>query len=147
METWPKIEIDRQENYDMCFGCGKGNPAGLKLKFAWDEQTKTASADFFAAEHLQGWPGYLHGGITSCVLDEAMGWAALLAGSHCVTAKMQIRFRRMVPIEQKYLLSCRVTKQNSRLIETEAVMTDVSGAVFAEGTGTQFVVKSGEGQK
>ena len=147
METWPKIEIDRQESYEMCFGCGKSNPAGLKLKFAWDEKTKTASADFFAAEHLQGWPGYLHGGITSCVLDEAMGWAALLAGSHCVTAKMQIRFRRMVPIEQKYLLSCRVTKQNSRLIETEAVMTDLSGTVFAEGTGTQFVVKSGEGLK
>jgi acyl-coenzyme A thioesterase PaaI-like protein len=147
METWPKIEIERQESYDMCFGCGKGNPAGLKLKFVWDKKTKTASAEFTAAEHLQGWPGYLHGGITSCVLDEAMGWAALLAGSHCVTAKMQIRFRRMVPIGQKYLLSCRITKQNARLIETEAVMTDLSGNIFAEGTGTQFIVKNGEGPK
>jgi acyl-coenzyme A thioesterase PaaI-like protein len=147
METWPKIEINQSGSYDMCFGCGKGNPAGLKLKFAWDEKTKTASADFFAAEHLQGWSGYLHGGITSCVLDEAMGWAALLAGSYCITARMQIRFRRMAPIGQKYLLSCRVTKQNARLIETEAVMTDLSGNIFAEGKGTQFVVKSGEGRK
>jgi acyl-coenzyme A thioesterase PaaI-like protein len=147
METWPKIEINQSGSYDMCFGCGKGNPAGLKLKFAWDEKTKTASADFFAAEHLQGWSGYLHGGITSCVLDEAMGWAALLAGSYCITARMQIRFRRMAPIGQKYLLSCHVTKQNARLIETEAVMTDLSGNIFAEGKGTQFVVKSGEGRK
>lgn len=143
----PKIEFNNIENYDKCFGCGKANPIGLKLKFAWDEKTKTASADFVPGEQLQGWPGYLHGGITSCVLDEAMGWTAMFAGVHNVTAKMQIRFRKMAPIGQKYLVSCRITRHNTRLIETEAVLTDLSGSVLAEGTSTQFVVGSAEGGK
>jgi acyl-coenzyme A thioesterase PaaI-like protein len=146
METWPKVEINPQEGYDMCFGCGKANPIGLKLKFTWDDQTKTASAEFLAAENLQGWPHYLHGGMTAFVLDEAMGWAAMFAGVHNITAKMQVRFRRMVPIGQMYKVSCRISKLTSRLIETEATLTDLSGQVFAEGSSTQFVIKSTEGQ-
>jgi acyl-coenzyme A thioesterase PaaI-like protein len=140
----PKIKINPLQEYDHCFGCGKANPIGLKLKFAWDEQTKTASADFTPGEHLQGWPGFLHGGITACVLDEAMGWCAMFAGVHNVTAKMQVRFRKMVPVGQKYNITCRITKHNSRLIETEALLIDQSGAVLAEGTSTQFIVGSAE---
>jgi acyl-coenzyme A thioesterase PaaI-like protein len=147
METWPKVELNPEAGYDMCFGCGKSNPIGLKLKFAWDEKTKTVSAEFMPADNLQGWPGYLHGGITSCVLDEAMGWTALFAGVHNITARMQVRFRRMVPIGPKYLLRCRITKHNARLIETEATLTDLAGNVFAEGTSTQFIIRSGKGQE
>ncbi len=146
METWPTVELDPQEGYDMCFGCGKSNPIGLKLKFAWNEETKTASAVFIPGENLQGWPNYLHGGMTAFVLDEAMGWAAMFAGVQNITAKMQVRFRRMVPIEQKYLVSCRIARHTSRLIETEATLSDFSGNVFAEGTSTQFIIKSRESQ-
>jgi acyl-coenzyme A thioesterase PaaI-like protein len=145
METWPKVELHPQEGYNMCFGCGKDNPIGLKLKFIWDEKTKTASTEFIPVDNLQGWNGYLHGGITAFLLDEAMGWAAMFAGVYNITAKMQVRFRRMVPIGQKCLLSCRITKHNTRLIETEARLTDLSGVVFAEGSSTQFIVQAREG--
>ncbi len=87
MENWPKLDLNTQKGYDKCFGCGKANPIGLKLKFAWDG--KTARAEFTPGENLQGWSGYLHGGITACVLDEAMGWAAMFAGTNNVTAKME----------------------------------------------------------
>jgi len=75
-----------------------------------------------------------------------MGWAALLAVSLCYRQDAdQVSphgtYRTKIPAElPSYQTNC-------RLIETEAIMTDVSGSVFAEGTGTQFVVKSGEGQK
>ena len=144
METWPSVKLNPQEGYDMCLGCGKANPIGLKLKFDWDEQTKTASASFIPGENLQGWPNYLHGGMTALVLDEAMGWAAMFAGVHNITAKMQVRFRRLVPIGQNYRVSCRIARHTSRLIETEAILADLSGNVFAEGTSTQFIIKSEE---
>jgi acyl-coenzyme A thioesterase PaaI-like protein len=144
MKKWPKLDITPPKEYDYCFGCGDANPIGLKLKFDWDDETRTASAEFTPNENFQGWSGYLHGGITACVLDEAMGWVAMFAGTSNVTARMQVRFRQMVPIGQTYIISCTVTKQTKRLIETEATLKDKKGEVFAEGTSTQFIVGTRE---
>jgi acyl-coenzyme A thioesterase PaaI-like protein len=144
MQNWPKINLDTQKGYDKCFGCGQANPIGLKLKFVWDEKTRTASAEFTPGENLQGWAGYVHGGITACVLDEAMGWVAMFAGTNNVTAKMQVRFKQMVPVGNTYLVSCTVSKQTSRLIETTATLSGQDGTVYAEGTSVQFVVSAHE---
>lgn len=142
MENWPKVNLNPQKEYDKCFGCGQSNPIGLKLKFAWDENTKTASAEFTPGEHLQGWSGYVHGGITACVMDEAMGWVAMFSGTNNVTAKMRVRFRQMIPVGETYMVSCTVAKQTNRLIETAAKITGKDGTVFAEGSSTQFVVSN-----
>jgi acyl-coenzyme A thioesterase PaaI-like protein len=136
---WPKLEVDPNKDQNFCFGCGKSNPIGLKLDFKWDAANHTAWADFTPGQNLQGWGGYLHGGIAACVLDEAIGWASMFAGTNNVTARLQVRYRRMVPIDQKYKVSCRITKQNSRLIETEAILADLSGEVYTEATSTQFI--------
>jgi len=140
MENWPRLNLDIDRDYSMCFGCGKDNPIGLKLKFEWDG--KTARAVYIPSENHQGWSGYLHGGVTACILDEAMGWAAMFSGLYNVTAKMQIRFRQMMPVGKTYIVSCTITRHTKRLVNTEAVITGQDGEVFAEGTSTQFVVKS-----
>ena len=142
MENYPRIDLERIKDYDMCFGCSKGNPIGLKLKFDWDG--KTARAEFTPGLNHQGWSGYMHGGITACVLDEAIGWAAMLGGYNNVTAKMQTRYRKMVPIGEPLIVTCTLTKKTSRLIETEAKLSARDGTVFAEATSTQFVISARE---
>jgi acyl-coenzyme A thioesterase PaaI-like protein len=144
MEKWPKIDLQPSKDYSHCFGCGADNPIGLKLKFAWDAETRTARAEFIPNEHLQGWDGYVHGGITACVLDESMGWVAMLSGVNNVTAKMQVRYRQMVPLGRSYTVSCTITRRNSRLIETQAQLTDRDGNIYAEGTSTQFITSPRE---
>ncbi len=144
MKFTPKLKTNPETDQDMCFGCGVENPIGLKLKFTWDENTRTASTQFTPGPNLQGWPGFIHGGISACVLDEAIGWASMFAGTNNVTARMQVRFRQMVPIGQTYIVSCTVTKQTNRLIETEATLKDKEGKVLAEGTSTQFIVGTKE---
>jgi len=141
---WPKLELNPYKDQDLCFGCGQANPIGLKLKFSWDEKTRTSSALFTPNQNLQGWAGFLHGGVAACVLDEAIGWASMFAGTNNVTAKIQVRYRRMIPVNQTYIISCRIVKQNSRLVETEAKLTDQAGIVFAEATSTQFIVSQRE---
>ena len=142
MDTWPKVNMDTRKEYDLCFGCGEMNPIGLKLKFEWDG--RTARALFTPGRNHQGWSGFVHGGITSCVLDEAMGRTAMFAGYNNVTAKMQVRFRKMVPIEKTYTVICTITRCTARLIETEARLQDSDGQVLAEATSTQFVVSPTE---
>jgi acyl-coenzyme A thioesterase PaaI-like protein len=145
MKNWPKLDLNPSRDYSHCFGCGADNPIGLGLKFTWDAENKTARAEFTPENKFQGWDGYLHGGITSCALDEAMGWAAMLAGFNNVTAKMQIRFRQMIPVEKPYIVSCSITRQTSRLIETSAKLEDKDGNVLAEGSSTQFIIGPREG--
>jgi len=142
MELWPKISVETGKEYNMCFGCGKMNPIGLQLEFKWNG--KTASTQFTPGENHQGWGGYVHGGITSCVLDEAMGRTAMYAGFNNVTALMQIRYRKMIRILETYEVTCTVTRQTSRLIETEAKILDGEGQVMAEATSTQFVISPAE---
>ena len=140
MENWPQIAIDTRNDrgYKMCFGCGKDNPIGLKLKFKWDG--KEARAEFTPGENHQGWPGYVHGGILLCLLDEAFGYAAMYGGTNNVTARIQVRLRRMVLIGEPLVITCSIAKRNKRLIETEARVSLTDGTIIAEGTSTQFVI-------
>jgi acyl-coenzyme A thioesterase PaaI-like protein len=146
MENWPRVSLPALNDGGMCFGCGEKNPIGLKMKFKWNEKTQTASSSFTPGETLQGWAGFVHGGVIACVLDEAMGWAAMFSGTNNITARMQVRYRQMVPIGKTYSVSCTIIKQNSRLIETEARIADPEGNILAEGTSIQFIVSPREGQ-
>lgn len=140
MDSIPELHLDPTKDIDMCFGCGKANPVSLKLKFKWDSEKKTAMADFTPDKYLQGWSGYVHGGVTACVLDEAIGQATMFAGVNSVTARLQVRYRKMIAIGNTYTVSCTITKKSSRLVETASRITDKDGNIMAEGTSTQYVV-------
>ena len=60
--------MEKQPNSRMCFLCGIDNPIGLKLKFYTDEEGRCIARFRPKPEH-QGYPGQLHGGIISALLD------------------------------------------------------------------------------
>ena len=138
MTTWPKIPIDPERGWDMCFACGKYNPIGLKLKFTWDGQI--ARSEFTACEHHQGWSGIVHGGLITTLLDEAMGYATIYHGVCCVTAKMLARLRRPAPIGETLVITGWVSKNERKLIEARAAISLKDGTTIAEATGTMFIV-------
>ena len=144
MNIWPNLSLERTADYRSCFGCGQDNPIGLKLAFKWDG--KTARADFIPGEVYQGWPGLLHGGIMACILDEAMGYAALFDGGRCVTAKIEVRLARPVNIGQHLLITSSVQRKSRKLVKTLAFVNLEDGTLVAEGTGTHFIVRpAGDG--
>ena len=61
--------MEKPPNSSMCFLCGVNNPIGLKLKFYTDGEDRCIARFRPRPEH-QGYPGYLHGGINSALLDE-----------------------------------------------------------------------------
>jgi acyl-coenzyme A thioesterase PaaI-like protein len=143
MKKWPELSLERTADYQSCFGCGRDNPIGLKLVFQWDGST--ARSEFIPPAVYQGWPGILHGGIIACILDEAMGYAALFDVGRCVTAKMQINLKQPVPIGSSLIITSTVTRRTRKLVETEASVTLKDGPVLAEATGTHFVVNTVKG--
>ncbi len=125
---------------DLCFGCGKKNPIGLKLKLTWDG--KVIKGEFTPDKLHQGWKNVIHGGILTTVLDEAMGYATYFEKIPCVTGILEIRLRQPVTIGQRLLITAWIAKRARRLVETEAKLTTADGTVVAEAKASQLIGSS-----
>ena len=118
-----------------CFACGPTNPIGLHLHFDRAETEGVRSRALLASQ-FQGWRGIAHGGIVMALLDEAMAHAAGFAGHRGVTASVNVRFRKPVPLEWPIEISGRVTWRRRNVLGVEAKILDESGTVLAEAEGS-----------
>lgn len=139
------VEEERRRAASGCFGCGDLNPRGLKLAFRLEDGA--AVAEFDPDPHHRGYPGLMHGGLVATLLDEAMGWAAYGQGGWTMTARMQVRFRRPVPLTGRLRVAARVTKQRHRLVEARAELRDDAGTLLAEGEGALLRVTPEQGRE
>jgi uncharacterized protein (TIGR00369 family) len=86
----------------MCFVCGRENPVGLRLDFHEDHEAHQVKASVTVPDTYQGYPGVVHGGIVSTILDEISGRAVMMDQGHdrlFATLRMTVRFRRPTPTE------------------------------------------------
>jgi beta-phosphoglucomutase family hydrolase len=126
----PKLDVDYTARF--CFACSPENPIGLKLKPVHDGEKVTA--EFTAGKFHQGWGNTVHGGILYTLLDEVTAYAMLCHGIELgVTAKSEIRFKQVAPINEPILASAWVTKLTKRLVETKGVLTLKDNTVIVEG--------------
>lgn len=87
-----------------CYGCDADNPVGLKVLVEKVEGEPRVRGEWLPAKEFQGPPDHLHGGVASTVLDEAMARLAhVLDGQHSVTATLNVRFRKPVPLDGQTL--------------------------------------------
>jgi len=140
MANWPQVSVDTEKEYDMCFVCGPKNPIGLKLHFT--QEGKKVKAEFTPQKNHQGWSGLVHGGIISCLLDEAMSYAALFSGVNTVTAKMQSRFKRPARIGEHLTVTAAVTRKTRRLVEARAEVRLKDGTLIADSIATMFILSA-----
>lgn len=125
----------RQPGSAKCFVCGTQNPHGLGAEF-FDDGT-VVWTELTPAEHHQGWPGVLHGGIISAVLDETIGRVAFLYDRWVQTGKLSIRFARPAPLGKLLRATGRLTRDHRRLMEMEGEIVVVeTGEVLAHASGT-----------
>jgi acyl-coenzyme A thioesterase PaaI-like protein len=86
----------------MCFVCGRQNPVGLKLDFYEDHESNQIRAQFTVSDAYQGYPGVVHGGIVSTILDEVSGRAVMMEEGDdrlLATLRIRVRFREPTPTE------------------------------------------------
>src|SRR5262245_26766233 len=81
-----------------CFVCGEANLEGFRLRFHYDPDTKSVSCKVRIPSKYQGATGYAHGGIIATLLDEAMAKANGLAGIRAMTARLEVAYRKAVPV-------------------------------------------------
>jgi len=126
----PKLDVEYTARF--CFACSQENPIGLKLKPVHDGEKVTA--EFTAGKFHQGWDNVVHGGILYTLLDEVTAYAMLCHGIELgVTAKSEIRFKQVAPINAPIQASAWVTKLTKRLVEAKGVLTLKDNTVIVDG--------------
>lgn len=120
----------------MCMVCGTENRSGLHASFLELEGGELLGIFQPQNEH-QGYPGRLHGGIASTVLDETIGRAINLTEKDAwgVTVELTVRFRKPVPLDEELRVIARITRDSSRLFEGSGEIVLADGSVAAEATG------------
>ena len=135
------LSLNDETDYGLCFVCGPRNESGLRLRFERDGDAVTTS--YKASGHHQGFPGVLHGGVLSALLDEVMSRVSVVEGRWTQTARMEVRFRRPVPVDSTVTAVGRKTRERWGFIEAEGRVLLADGSVAAEASGTFAPVTSG----
>jgi uncharacterized protein (TIGR00369 family) len=132
----------KQPNAKMCAVCGLENDLSLKTEF-FELENGELAALFTPAQKHQGYPGRLHGGFATAVLDELIGRAMNVNAaeeSWSVTAEINVRFLKPVPLGRRTTAVARITKKGGRVFEGtgEILLEDGSAAVTAHARYVKF---------
>ena len=134
----------KQPNSYHCVVCGVRNEASLGVVF-YDtvsaDGTPEVEAHFTARTIHQGYPGRLHGGLATGVLDETIGRAINAANQEGdptiwgVAVDLSTRFRQPVPLDVELVARGRLIGERRRLFEGtgEIYLPDGSVAVAVKG--------------
>ncbi len=159
--------MEKQPNSADCFICGVKNIAGVHVRFynTVDEHGEPEVLARFKGESIhQGYPGRMHGGVISGILDEAMGRAINATQAHNhdhaqghdvdtetlqtetewgVTADLTVRFRKPVPLDVELTARGRITRDKRRLFEGSGELYLPDGTVAITASGRYFKLALG----
>ncbi len=109
-----------------CYGCGKDNAEGLRIKSHWDGEVATCRY-MPRPEQCAGPTQFVYGGLIASLIDcHSVGTAiAHFYGREgrevgegpaiwCVTGKLSVNYRKPTPIDREVELSARIAESGER---------------------------------
>ena len=129
--------VSKQRNSKMCAICGMDNEYGVHAQFYNMEDGSVMTKFKYRKEH-QSYPGRVHGGLITAMLDE-MGLRALWAkeGSEekfGVTMSLDTKYRKPVPYDEEIIGKGIAIKENNKFFVVDSKIMDLQGNVLANGT-------------
>lgn len=122
-----------------CILCGVTNRRGLRLRFEVQPDGSVA-APFRCCDALQSYPGTLHGGLVSALLDAAMTNVLFSVGIVAVTAELTVRFLAPVRLRNRGVVRAWITA-TSRLLYQVRAEIEQGGVVVARAS-AKFLARS-----
>jgi len=127
-------QIDKEITFtSKCFGCGKENPIGAKLKF-YEDSENSIQTTFTAPETWGGWGEIIHGGLQTVLLDEISAWTAIsLLSIYGLTVKAEIEFFHPVYVNEKLIIKGKIeTVKGKDILISSSIMTE-DGMICTKG--------------
>jgi uncharacterized protein (TIGR00369 family) len=134
-----KIINPYDNDLNMCFGCGKKNPIGLKLQF--EENDELLQATWQPSETYQGYTNILHGGIIATLLDEIGAWCvSVKIGTAGVTSEMKTKYLAPVYINKGTItLKASIKEQKDKSALINCKLYDGLSKLCAEAEAEYFI--------
>lgn len=132
-----------KEDYH-CFACSPHNPIGLQLAFF--ETDEGVEATWQPGKYYEGYPGVIHGGIQSVMLDEIAAWTVYIKGKTSgVTSRLNVKFRKPVSSKQsKITLKGKITRIQKNFVYIDAFLLDENGVTCAEAEAVYYTFPVGK---
>jgi acyl-coenzyme A thioesterase PaaI-like protein len=138
---------DRHDDYDLqnvsarehpnCVVCSQDNPQGLGVRFEVLADG-SVQGDFACQGAYEGYPGIIHGGVLSALLDGAMLHCLFAIGCRAVTVDLSIQFRHPVKVRTPATVRARLLGRSDSLftlageiIQGDHVKTRATGRFLA----------------
>ncbi|MGK9475388.1 PaaI family thioesterase [Melioribacter sp. OK-6-Me] len=134
--------VGKQKNSKLCFVCGMKNDLGLKAHFYITESGELIAL-FKPCEEHQSYPGRLHGGVATAILDETIGRAILNKYDTevwGVTIELNVKFKKPIPLNEELKVVGRITNENNRIFEGTGEIYLQNGDVAVTAYGKYFKV-------
>ena len=143
-DAWLNDRSEFQKN----FVHGLRNPAGLHIQYRLDllegepdpvsglPPHRVRGAWTPDPELHIGFPGVVHGGLVSAVLDDVMGRSTLLLRRWTVTGRLEVRYRGPAPAATPLRVEGWMTGLRRRVVTAEARLLVPDGTVVADSRGT-----------
>jgi uncharacterized protein (TIGR00369 family) len=134
-----KIINPYDSDLNMCFGCGKKNPVGLKLQF--EESDEFLHASWQPTATYQGYTNILHGGIIATLLDEIGAWCvSVKMGTAGVTSEMKTMYLSPVFINKgKITLKACIDHRTEKKARIHCFLYDGQLKLCAEAAADYFI--------
>ncbi|MHA2399313.1 MAG: PaaI family thioesterase [Promethearchaeota archaeon] len=126
------------EDFAHCYGCGRLNEVGMKIKSYWNGVESTAR--FTPKPYYTAFPGYVYGGLIASLIDcHGTGTAAAAAYKFVgrelgtlpilryVTASIKVDYIKPTPINQELVLVGKVKEITEKkvIVKVELTVNDV----------------------
>lgn len=110
-----------------CFGCGPGNESGLRIKSYWSGERESLCRYRPEPHQAAGPRAFLNGGIIATLID-CHAVCTAIADTYrregravgegepiwCVTASLEIDYRRPTPIDREVVVRARIVEVDGR---------------------------------
>lgn len=125
-----RLDAVRLREHPDCVACSASNALGLKLRCRVTAPGRV-EACFTARSWMAGYPGCVHGGVVSALLDSAMTQCLFAHAASGVTAVLRVRFRRPVPLNRQLDVAAWIERRGGRQHRLRARLCD-AGVVLAD---------------
>lgn len=126
---------------DNCFCCGRKNIKGLSVLV--ENYDGYSLIKCIIPKEYESYPGIVHGGIISTLLDEALWYAFYFRNIFTFTRKLSVTFKKSVPINFPISVKGEVIKRlRGDLWSAKATVFDENEIVYAFANGEFFESKN-----
>lgn len=123
-----------------CYACSPKRHDGLHLEPTLDKELNIVTDTYTFPKRCEGFNSVVHGGFIGMVLDEIMGYAAILLKNLLpVTRSMSVKFRLPVMVGVQYKLVSQVEREDGQIIHCKAFIKDFNDVIYAESEGQMYV--------